>query len=76
MTPGWLRIKGACGYCGIQERTLRKWFQQGLRYSKIRGSVFIKLDWLDSFLEGYEVTNNKVSNDVDRITEELLGTRN
>ena len=65
---GWLKAKPASKYAGVSERTLRTWLKEGLRYSKVRGSILIKVTWLDEYIEKFEET----SNDVDRIVTEVL----
>jgi excisionase family DNA binding protein len=58
---GWLKIKQACMYCGISERTFRNWLKDGMRFSKLpSGTVLIKKEWIDEFITGHEVTGNKI----------------
>jgi len=58
---GWLRIKQACQYCGVGERTLRSWLCEGLPYSKVKGVVLIKVENLDQFIERFAVTKDRVN---------------
>lgn len=67
--PGWLRIKQACLYCGVKERTLRSWLREGLPYSKIHGTILINVKNLDDFIQHFEVAENTV----DRVVGEVLG---
>lgn len=70
---GWLRAKAAAKYCGVGERTVRSWLRNdGLKYSKIRGTVLIKVDWLDEFLSSHQVQNNKLDQLVEEISKEVL----
>jgi excisionase family DNA binding protein len=72
---GWLKPKAAAEYCDIGERTLRTWLKEdGLRSSKIRGTVLIKKSWIDKFLEAHEATNN--GKEVDHIVCETLKEMN
>lgn len=64
---GWLKVKSAAGYAGISERTLRSWLTQGLRHAKVNGSVLIKSEWIDHWIEKHECTENEA----DRIVAEL-----
>jgi excisionase family DNA binding protein len=58
---GWLKIKQACKYCGISERTFRNWLKDGMRFSRLpSGTVLIKKEWIDDFITGYEATGNEI----------------
>ncbi|MDM8523274.1 helix-turn-helix domain-containing protein [Desulfococcaceae bacterium HSG8] len=48
---GWLRIKSAAVYCDVSEKNLRGWFERGLPFTKVKGTVLIKKKYLDEFLE-------------------------
>ncbi len=55
---GWLRVKEAMEYCGVSERTIYNWIKhEGLKQSKVRGTVLISVKELDSFLETHTVTD-------------------
>lgn len=56
---GWLRTKQAASYCNISERTLADWLKSGLRSAKVRGCLLIKREWLDDYIERFEVKNNE-----------------
>lgn len=71
LNPGWLRIKQACQYCGIGERTLRTWLSEGLPYSKVKGVVLIKVEKLDQFLKGFEVKENEIDHLVNEVLSDL-----
>lgn len=67
---GWTKIKGAAKYAGVSERTVRTWMaREGLRHSKVRGTILIKREWLDQFLTGFEV---KPDAKVDGIVAEMM----
>jgi excisionase family DNA binding protein len=70
---GWLKPKAAAEYCDIGERTLRTWLKEdGLRFSKIRGTTLIKISWLDRFLSEREISrNNELEGIVDEVMEGL-----
>jgi excisionase family DNA binding protein len=51
MFKEWLRIKDVPEYCGISERLVYKWFELGLPYSRIGGTILIKAVELDEFIE-------------------------
>jgi hypothetical protein len=63
-------VKAAACYAGVGERTLRKWLKHGLRSIKSpTGTILIKLDWIDSFLEGFEVDTKS---DIQKIVNSAL----
>ena len=65
---GWAKIKTAAKYSGVSERTLRKWLKSGLRHSRLpSGTILTKTEWMDEYLERFEV----VENEVDKITESI-----
>lgn len=70
---GWLKPKAAAEYCNVGERTLRTWLKSGgLRSSRVRGCVLIKVSWIDTFLEQHEVSNGvDVENIVNTVLEGL-----
>ena len=52
----WLNITNAAKYAGVTNETIRKWIAEGLRHSRKNSRmVRIKTDWVDEFLEGFEV---------------------
>jgi excisionase family DNA binding protein len=66
---GWLKPKAAANYCNVGERTLRTWLKdEGLRSSRVRGSILIKISWIDDFIEKHEVGNG---DEVDRIVSDV-----
>ena len=67
---GWLKVKNAAKYADVSERTLRTWLKSGLRHSRLpSGTILIKIEWLDEFLEENEVENN---NSVEKIAEQVI----
>ena len=66
---GWLKVKEAAVYCDMSERTIRSWLKDGLRHSRLRsGTILIKVEWIDEFLERFEAQENEV----DRIVDEVV----
>ena len=60
---GWAKIKQAAKYAGISERTMRDWLKQGLKHSRINsGSILVKYDYIDEYLEQFCYDNNQVDN--------------
>lgn len=65
---GWAKIKTGAKYSGVSVRTFRKWLKAGLRHSRLpSGTILTKPEWMDEYLEGFEV----VENEVDKITESI-----
>ena len=74
MTREWLRLKDVPGYCGISKRTAREWMRSGLRYSRIKGVVLVKREWLDEFIESYSADHgweDQLNFVVDEVMSEL-----
>ena len=71
MEQGWLRIKQAAEYCGVSERTVRSWLKEGLRFSRIKGIILIRIESLDSWLEKFAV-NEKCGEEIDDIVNKIL----
>lgn len=66
---GWTKIKSAAAYAGIKERTMRDWLKEGLKHSRLpSGTVLIKYDWIDEYLESYAAKDSQV----DEIVKETL----
>ena len=67
--PEWLTVKSSTKYADRSERTVRTWLKNGLRHCKLpSGSILIKREWLDQYIEQYEVKKNKI----DQIVEEIF----
>jgi excisionase family DNA binding protein len=67
---GWLKPKSAAQYCDVGERTMRTWLkEEGLRHTRIRGTILIKIEWLDEFLTVLEVNDGS---EVDRIVNGVM----
>lgn len=69
---GWANIKNAAKYADISERTLRTWLKEGLRHAKLpTGTIRIRYDALDAFLEQFADSQNQVDTMVDGLFQEL-----
>jgi hypothetical protein len=40
---GYARLKNACKYSDVSQTTMRNWFMNGLKFSKVKGILLIKL---------------------------------
>jgi excisionase family DNA binding protein len=56
---GWAKVKDAAKYAGVSVRTLRDWLKDGLRHSRVRGTILISYTALDEYLRGFEVRDNQ-----------------
>jgi excisionase family DNA binding protein len=66
---GWLKPKAAAEYADVGERTLRTWLkEEALRSSRVRGTILIRVEWLDEFLEQHELKPEML---VDNIVSEV-----
>ena len=65
----WGKVKSIAERSDVSPRTVRTWLKDGLPHSKVRGTILIKFDQLDAFLESYSVSDNEI----DSIVEEVLG---
>lgn len=66
---GWVKIKSASQYCNLSERTLRSLLKQGLRFSRLpSGTILMKIQWLDQFLEQFEEGD---AVEIDRVVDEI-----
>lgn len=72
MMQGWCKIKQACKYSGVSERTFRKWLRNGLKHSRMpSGTILINFEDIDTFLKKYEVNHNQVDEMVDEVLKGL-----
>ena len=70
--PGWAKVKNATRHAGISERCFRGWLKRGLRHVRLpSGTILIKYEWIDKFLENFEVQDNEVSRIVDEIEKDF-----
>jgi hypothetical protein len=69
---GWIKPKCGAMYAGVSERTFRPWLKRGLRHVRLpSGTILIKYEWVDKFLENFEVQDNEVSRIVDEVEKEM-----
>ena len=63
----WGKVKTIAERSDVSPRTVRTWLKDGLPYSKVRGTILVKFDQLDAFLESYSVSDNEVDSIVDEV---------
>jgi hypothetical protein len=72
MIQGWKKVKQSAEYAGVSTRTFRPWLKEGLRHLRLpSGTILIKLDWIDQFLESFEHQENTLDNLADNILKGL-----
>lgn len=65
---GWFGVKTAAKHAGVSTRTLRMWIDEyGLKYSRVRGRILIKAEYLDDFLEAFTEDRKRVDEIVDQV---------
>ena len=65
---GWLRVKEASVYSGYSERSIRYFLKEGLRHVRPSSrKILIKREWMDEFLEKFEVREDRVHKVVDEV---------
>jgi hypothetical protein len=66
---GWGKIPESARYAGMKPRAFREWLKGGLKHTRMpSGTVLVKFSDIDSFLEKYQVNENRV----DKIVDETL----
>jgi len=68
---GWAKVKNAAAYADVSERTFRNWLKEGLRHVRLRGTIRIKFEWIDEFLESFSVEEDRVEQIVDDVMKEI-----
>lgn len=66
----WGKVKTVAERSDVSPRTVRTWLKDGLPYSKVRGTILIKFDQLDAFLERFTVEDEQVNRIVDEVLNE------
>ena len=57
----------------LSERTLRTWLKRGLRHSRLpSGTILIKVERIDEFLQGYEVKEDLVEEIVKELEKDFF----
>jgi len=68
----WLTVKEAAIYSGYSERSIRAFLKQGLRHVRPSSrKILIKREWMDEFLERFEVRENQLHKVVDEVMRGL-----
>ena len=69
---GWAKVKVAAKYAGVSERTLRNWLKDGLKFSRLNsGTVLVRYDDIDDFLNSFAVSKSKVDEIVDSVFKDI-----
>jgi DeoR/GlpR family transcriptional regulator of sugar metabolism len=67
----WNRIKKAADRQDVSPRQMRRYLKEGLRHSRIHGTVFISDEALDEFFKRHEVQTDEVSEIVDQVMADI-----
>jgi hypothetical protein len=65
----WLRISKAAEYADVSTRTIRRWFVEGLKFSKVRGVPYTSQKWIDEFIESH--SDDHLNQMVDEVVKEF-----
>jgi len=68
---GWNRINKAATKSDVSPRQVRRYLKEGLRHSRIHGTVFISDEALDEFFKRHEVQVDEVSEIVDQVLADI-----
>lgn len=70
---GWTKKKGGAAYAGVSQRTFHELLKKGLRHIRLpTGTILLKFAWIDEFLEGFEVYENRIGREVDEILKDFV----
>ena len=72
MDRGWLKIKSAAQWADMSPKTIRAWLADGLPHVRVRGTILIKRETLDAWLQAHEVTANQLDQVVDEVLAEVI----
>jgi hypothetical protein len=67
----WNRIKKAATMSDVSPRQVRRFLSQGLRHSRINGTVFISDEALDEFFKRHEVQVDEAQKIVDEVMADI-----
>lgn len=56
---GYARLKNACKYADVSQTTMRNWFSNGLKFSKVKGILLIKLTDIDNYIAQYSKDSDR-----------------
>jgi hypothetical protein len=65
----WLRIQKAAEYADVSQRTIRRWFVDGLKHSRVRGVPYTSQEWIDEFIDSH--SDERMDRLVDGIVKEF-----
>lgn len=71
MIQEWFKVKQACKYCGLSEKTLRTVLKEGLSHSRARETILLKREWIDEYFKSFKVEHNQLGKMVDEILKDF-----
>lgn len=72
MDQGWMKVKTAARWVDMSPRTIWAWIAEGLPHVRVRGTVLIKRECLDAWLEAHAGNVNRLDQVVDEILAEVI----
>lgn len=71
-TRGYCKVKKACIYAGVSDRTFRDWLKDGLPHFRLSsGTILVAYVDIDSWLESFRVDGSKIDDIVDQVFNDL-----
>ena len=68
-TRGYAKVKKACIYAGVSDRTFRDWLKEGLPHFRLStGTILIAYKDIDAWMQKFRVDESKA----DAIVDELM----
>jgi hypothetical protein len=65
----WFRIKRAAGYADVSQRTISRWFNDGLKHCRVRGVPYTSQEWIDEFINRH--SDDRLDKFVDDIVKDF-----
>ena len=61
---GWVKPKKGAEYAAVSLKVFYRWLRDGLRHVRLANNrILTQYDWIDSYLQGFEVTNSDLHRD-------------
>ena len=72
MSEGYAKVKDAAQWAGVSERTFRDWLKDGMPHIRLKSNhILIKYEYIDQWLNQFEVTTNNVDELVEKVMEDF-----
>lgn len=71
-TRGYAKVKKACVYAGVSDRTFRDWLKAGLPHFRLSsGTILVAYSDIDGWLTSFRVDGSEVDGIVDEVLSDL-----